>query len=130
MSFSQREILETIRMVELETLDIRTTTLGINLLDCADADLESACEKVYTKIVHHAADLVKVAESIANDYGVPIVNRRIAVTPIHLDLTGRRLLRRLKTWHWELPSRDQATKAEAGANKRKGRHDPGSGASS
>ena len=50
--------------------------------------------------------------------------------PASLDLTGRRLLRRLKTWHWELPSRDQATKAEAGANKRKGRHDPGSGASS
>jgi uncharacterized protein (UPF0210 family) len=82
VSFSQREILETIRMVELETLDIRTTTLGINLLDCADPDLESACEKVYTKIVHHASDLVAVAESIASDYGVPIVNKRIAVTPI------------------------------------------------
>jgi hypothetical protein len=82
MSFSEREILETIRMVELETLDIRTTTLGISLFDCADPDLESACEKVYAKVVHHAKGLVPVAESIAADYGVPIVNKRIAVTPM------------------------------------------------
>ena len=84
MSFSDQEILETLRMVELETLDVRTTTLGINLLDCADPDLESACEKVYTKILHHGKDLVRTAESIASDYGVPIVNKRIAVTPISL----------------------------------------------
>ena len=84
MSFSDQEILETLRMVELETLDVRTTTLGINLLDCADPDLESACEKVYTKIIHHGKDLVRTAESIASDYGVPIVNKRIAVTPISL----------------------------------------------
>lgn len=82
MTFSDREILETVRMVELETLDIRTTTLGINLLDCADPDLEATCEKVYAKILHHAANLVEVAESISSDYGIPIVNRRIAVTPI------------------------------------------------
>ncbi|MEW6071955.1 MAG: PFL family protein [Planctomycetota bacterium] len=82
MTFTDREILETIRMVELETLDIRTTTLGISLFDCADPDLESACEKVYAKVRHHAADLVRVAESITADYGVPIVNKRIAVTPI------------------------------------------------
>ena len=69
-------------MVALETLDIRTTTLGINLLDCADPDLESTCEKVYAKIVHHGEELVSVADSIAADYGVPIVNKRIAVTPI------------------------------------------------
>ena len=84
MAFTDQEILETVRMVELETLDIRTTTLGINLLDCADPDLESTCEKVYTKILHHARDLVATADSIASDYGVPIVNKRIAVTPISL----------------------------------------------
>lgn len=82
MAFTDQEILETVRMVELETLDIRTTTLGISLLDCADPDLESTCEKVYTKIVHHARNLVNVADSIAADYGVPIVNKRIAVTPV------------------------------------------------
>ena len=82
MTFSDREILETVRMVELETLDIRTTTLGISLFDCADPDFESACEKVYAKIVHHASKLVSVAESITADYGIPIVNKRIAVTPI------------------------------------------------
>ena len=82
MAFTDQEILETVRMVELETLDIRTTTLGISLLDCADTDLESTCEKVYTKIVHHARRLSEVADSIENDYGVPIVNRRIAVTPV------------------------------------------------
>jgi uncharacterized protein (UPF0210 family) len=82
MSFTDREILETIRMVELETLDVRTTTLAISLFDCADPDLESACEKVYAKIVHHGKNLVRVADSIAADYGVPIVNKRIAVTPI------------------------------------------------
>ncbi|MEO2146023.1 MAG: PFL family protein [bacterium] len=84
MAFSDTEILETLRMVELETLDVRTTTLGISLLDCADPDLESTCEKIYAKIVHHGKDLVAVADSIATDYGVPIVNKRIAVTPISL----------------------------------------------
>jgi uncharacterized protein (UPF0210 family) len=84
MPFTDQEILETVRMIELETLDIRTTTLGINLLDCADPDVESACEKIYAKIVHHAKDLVAVADSIQTDYGIPIVNKRIATTPISL----------------------------------------------
>ncbi|HPF13932.1 MAG: PFL family protein [Planctomycetes bacterium] len=84
MVFTDREILETVRMLELETLDIRTTTLGINLLDCADPDLESTAEKIYAKVVHQARNLVAVAQSIEADYGVPIVNKRIAVTPISL----------------------------------------------
>lgn len=84
MSFTDQEILETVRMIELETLDIRTITLGVNLLDCADPSLASASEKVYAKIVHHAKDLVAIGNSIAADYGVPIVNKRIATTPIAL----------------------------------------------
>ena len=84
MSFTDREILDTVRMFELETLDIRTTTLGINLLDCADADLEATCEKVYAKVLHHAKALVPVARSIQADLGIPIVNKRIAVTPVAL----------------------------------------------
>jgi len=82
MTFSDREILETVRMIELETLDIRATTLGISLFDCADPDLESTCEKVYAKVIHHARTLVEVANSISEDYGIPIVNKRIAVTPV------------------------------------------------
>jgi len=82
--FTDNEVLDLIRMVELETLDIRTTTLGINLLDCADPDLESTCEKIYAKVVHHASKLVETADSVAADYGVPIVNKRIAVTPAAL----------------------------------------------
>src|SRR6185436_9221131 len=73
-----------VRMIELETLDIRTITLGINLLDCADPDAESACEKIYTKIVSQARNLVAVGKSISDDYGIPIVNKRIATTPISL----------------------------------------------
>jgi uncharacterized protein len=84
MSFTDQEILETVRMFELETLDIRTITLGINLLDCADPDVESACEKIYTKILHHARNLVPIGKSIQEDYGIPIVNKRIATTPIAL----------------------------------------------
>ena len=84
MPFNDQEILETVRMFELETLDIRTTTLGINLLDCADPDLQATAEKVYAKIVHHAKNLVATADSITADYGIPIVNKRIATTPISL----------------------------------------------
>lgn len=71
-------------MFELETLDIRTITLGINLLDCADPNLDSACEKIYAKIVHHAGALVAIGNSIQADYGIPIVNKRIATTPMSL----------------------------------------------
>jgi uncharacterized protein (UPF0210 family) len=84
MPFTDQEILETVRMFELETFDIRTTTLGINLLDCADPDLESSAEKVYAKIVHHGRNLVAVADSIEADFGVPIINKRVATTPIAL----------------------------------------------
>ncbi len=84
MPLTDREILETVRMFELETLDIRTTTLGIDLLDCADPSLENTCEKIYAKVLHHARDLVKTADGITTDYGIQIVNKRIAVTPISL----------------------------------------------
>jgi hypothetical protein len=82
VAFTDQEILETLRMFALETLDIRTTTLGISLFDCADPDLESTAEKIYAKVCHHGRDLVRVADSITSDYGIPIVNKRIAVTPV------------------------------------------------
>ncbi|MCR4638924.1 PFL family protein [Ruminococcus sp.] len=75
-------ILETIRMIQDECLDIRTITMGISLLDCIDTDIDKACEKVYNKIVTKAGNLVPVGQQIEKEYGIPIVNKRISVTPI------------------------------------------------
>ena len=78
------DIMETISMIQNENLDIRTITMGISLLDCADTDIEKSCEKVYQKICEKAAHLVQVGESIERKYGIPIVNKRISVTPISM----------------------------------------------
>ncbi|MBO7218120.1 MAG: DUF711 family protein, partial [Clostridia bacterium] len=77
-----KEILETIKMIQDENLDIRTVTLGISLLDCMDSDIDAACEKVYEKIVRTAKNLVPVCEQIETELGIPIINKRISVTPI------------------------------------------------
>jgi uncharacterized protein (UPF0210 family) len=84
------QILETIRMVEEENLDIRTITMGISLLDCMDADVDAACEKIYQKITTRAKDLVKVGEAIEMEYGIPIINKRISVTPIAIVASASR----------------------------------------
>ena len=76
------DILETINMIRQENLDIRTITMGISLLDCADSDIDVSCEKVYNKIVRLAGNLVKTGEDIEAEYGIPIINKRISVTPI------------------------------------------------
>lgn len=76
------QILETIRMIEEEKLDIRTITMGISLLDCIESDGEKARQKIYDKITTKAAKLVAVAEEIEKEYGIPIINKRISVTPI------------------------------------------------
>jgi uncharacterized protein len=78
------EILETIKMVQEENLDIRTITMGISLRDCSDADHKAACRKIYDKITRLGGSLVKVGDAIAREYGLPIVNKRISVTPIAL----------------------------------------------
>ena len=78
------DILETINMISEENLDIRTVTMGISLLDCADSDINKSCEKVYNKITRLAHDLVKVANDIQNEYGIEIINKRISVTPISM----------------------------------------------
>ncbi len=78
------EVIETNKMVEQENLDIRTITIGISLLDCIDADLDRLCEKIYRKITTVAKDLVAVGGEIERDYCIPIVNKRISVTPIAL----------------------------------------------
>ena len=71
-------------MIDEEDLDIRTITMGISLLDCADADIDVSCAKIKKKIMTLAKDLVKVGDEIARDYGIPIINKRISVTPISL----------------------------------------------
>ncbi len=78
------DILETINMIRQENLDIRTITMGISLLDCADSDIDVSCEKVYNKIVRCAGNLVKTGEDIEAEYGIPIINKRISVTPISM----------------------------------------------
>ncbi|MBR2452943.1 MAG: PFL family protein [Clostridia bacterium] len=79
-----REIMETIKMIDDQHLDIRTITMGISLLDCIDSSAEKACEKIYEKITRLAKDLVKTGEDISRQYGIPIINKRISVTPISL----------------------------------------------
>ncbi|MEG0804677.1 MAG: DUF711 family protein, partial [Pygmaiobacter sp.] len=82
------EILETIHMISDESLDVRTVTMGISLLDCVDEDPHRCCEKIYKKITLKAKDLVAEAENISATYGIPIVNKRISVTPIAMILAG------------------------------------------
>jgi len=77
-------IFETLRMIEEENLDIRTTTMGISLLDCIDSSGERARQKIYDKITNYAKNLVKVGNEIETEFGIPIINKRISVTPIAL----------------------------------------------
>ena len=78
------EVIETNKMIDKENLDVRTITLGISLLDCIDSDLTKLCDNVYKKITTMAKDLVATGEEIGKEFGVPIVNKRISVTPIAL----------------------------------------------
>ena len=78
------EVTETNQMIEQENLDVRTITMGINLLDCADSDLNNCCKKIYNKITTYAKNLVKTGNDIASEFGIPIVNKRISITPISL----------------------------------------------
>ena len=85
---SFEDVFETINMIKEENLDIRTITMGISLYDCAGDDVDTVCERIYDKITDKARDLVKVGCDIEKQYGIPIINKRVAVTPIAL-LGGR-----------------------------------------
>ena len=78
------EIIQTIRMIDQQHLDVRTVTMGINLLDCADRDIRRCGEKIYDKLCKAAERLVPVCCDIEQEFGIPIVNKRISVTPISL----------------------------------------------
>lgn len=76
--------METIQMIQEQNLDVRTITMGISLIDCMDTDINKSCEKVYNKIYNYAKDLVETGESISKKYGIPIINKRVSVTPISM----------------------------------------------
>ena len=78
------EVIETNKMIEQENLDVRTITMGINLLDCADGNLDVLCQNIYNKITGLAKNLVSTGEDISREFGIPIVNKRISITPIAL----------------------------------------------
>ena len=81
---STGEVFETLKMIDEEHLDVRTITMGINLLDCSSANVERACNKMYEKVCRKAEKLVQVGEDIEKEFGIPIINKRISVTPISL----------------------------------------------
>lgn len=107
------EVIETNRMIEKENLDVRTITVGINLLDCAADTVEETCGKIKEKIVRIAGKLAETAEDIAMEYGIPIVNKRISVTPI--SLTGASSCRTPEDYVRIALSLDEAAK-EVGVN--------------
>ena len=81
---SFEDVLETINMIKEENLDIRTITMGISLYDCAGDDIDTVCDRIYDKITTKARDLVKVGCEIEKEYGIPIINKRVSVTPVSL----------------------------------------------
>lgn len=83
-----RDILETITMIQDENLDVRTITMGISLLDCCHSDVDIMCQKVYDKITRYAKDLVKTGEDIEKELGIPIINKRISITPAAMILAS------------------------------------------
>ena len=83
-----RDILETITMIQDEHLDVRTITMGISLLDCCHSDVDVMCQKVYDKITRYAKDLVVTGEQIEKEFGIPIINKRISVTPAAMILAS------------------------------------------
>jgi len=89
MLFDRAEILETLRMLEIENLDVRTVTLGISILDCRGKDFEETVQRVVAKIRRYAASLNAVADEVSTKYGIPIVNRRVAISPVACGEGGR-----------------------------------------
>ena len=85
---SRMEIVETNKMIKESNLDVRTITMGISLLDCADSDIKKFNNKIYDKITKRAEHLVKTGDDIAKQYGIPVVNKRISVTPIAIAAAG------------------------------------------
>ena len=84
------EVLETNKMILEENLDVRTITMGVSLLDCADASLAKTCDKIYAKLMRLAKNLVKTGDDIGREFGIPIVNKRISITPAAISVGSAR----------------------------------------
>ena len=84
MKFTRDEVVETIRMVQAENLDIRTVTLGVSLWDCASDSVSVTADRIYEKLTRVGRELVPVARQLEGEFGIPIINKRISVTPIAL----------------------------------------------
>lgn len=108
---NKQEVLETIHMIQDEKLDIRTITMGISLRDCSDEDIKKACLKIYDKITKYAENLIKTGEQIELEFGIPIINKRISVTPIAMVAESSKT----KTYVPFAKSLDKAAK-EVGVN--------------
>ena len=87
---NQHEIMQTIQMIDQQHLDVRTITMGISLLSCAHSEVKAACDNIYDKITRYAEKLVTTGEAIEKEFGIPIVNKRISVTPIALVAAAAR----------------------------------------
>ena len=83
-TFDKEQILETINMIKLHNLDIRTVTMAISLRDCIDRDVNRVCDRIRHKILNYSKNLIKYANEIEDNYSIPIVNKRIAVTPVSI----------------------------------------------
>ena len=97
---NSHDILETINMIDNENLDVRTITMGISLLDCIDDDIDAACQKVYDKICRYAEHLVRTGEDISKEFGIPIIHKRIAVTPVAMLAAACPTMNPVKFANW------------------------------
>ena len=121
--FDENLILETINMIKLHSFDIRTVTLSISLRDCISENINNVCDKIQYKLDKYASNLVKYANELENDYSIPIVNKRIAVTPISIIGEASKEKDYLKIAH-TLENSAHQDKAESGRASRFGIHDP------
>ena len=108
---NSKEILQTLEMIDQQHLDIRTITMGISLRDCAHPDADKCCDKIYDKITRCAEKLVKTGEDIEREFGIPIVNKRISVTP--MAAARQRTLSPLQRQWTALPKRSVLTSSAA-----------------
>lgn len=109
--FNENLIIETINMIKLHNLDIRTVTLSLSLRDCISEDVDVVCEKIYNKILKYAKNLDAYATEIENDYSIPIINKRIAVTPISIIGESCSNLDKVKDYVKIAKTLDKAAKA-------------------